>query len=105
MPESEELTPIKLSEGLSLEAAQRTVEWLPITNDIERADLILTLLGFKVGTIISPPKDGLLTRITEELFQDLRLFYVAGEYREWYVAKSQADAERLHQIFEVTEDI
>lgn len=105
MSELQEQTPIKLPEGLSLEEARDAVEWLPITNDTERVDLILTILDFKVGTAISPPNDEVLIGITEESFQNLRIFYVVGEHREWYVAKSQADAERLHQVFEVTKDV
>lgn len=104
MPESsQEDNSINLSKEQSLEVARGMVEWLPITNDLERTDLILTLLDFKVGTAISSP-DPMLTDMTVGLFQNLGLFYVTGD-RKWYVAKSQADVQRLHQIFEITEDI
>lgn len=47
----------------------------------------------------------MLTDMTTELLQNLGLFYVTGGKGNWYVAKSQADAQRLHQVFEVTTDI
>lgn len=105
MPESsQENIPINLPKGQSLEAAREGVEWLPITSDLERTDIILTLLDFKLGTTISSP-DPMLTNMTAELLQGLGLSYVAGDRGEWYVAKSEADAQRLHQVFEVRKDI
>lgn len=94
----------RLPEGLSLKAAQELFEGLPISNDNERKDLALTILDFKVGTTIKPP-DPMLTKMTTELLQGLELSYVAGDKEGWYVAKSEADAQKLHQVFEVTQDV
>ena len=101
---SRESNLIKLPEEQSLESAKEAVEWLPITSDLERTDLILTLFDFKVGTEINPP-DQMLTEMTTEILHNLGLFFVTGKEGKWYVAKSQGDAQKLHQVFEVTENI
>lgn len=68
MAESQEITPGKLPEGLSLEVARKTIEQLPI-NGWDKVSLMLTILDFKVGTDITPPDEESFLRMMEQILE------------------------------------
>lgn len=99
----QEINPSNSQKELSRMADRDLVEKLPI-NDIDRVDLVLTLLNFKVGTAIKTASER--GQFASGLLRQLGLSFVTRREEEvLYIAKSQDNAQRVYDAFEITNNI
>jgi len=70
-------------------------------NNLDRVDLELTMLGFKIGTPIRVPviKGQHNMQLTVGILQELDMSFVKGERQELYVANSKDNAQRTLNAF------
>lgn len=82
------------------------VESLPI-RDFDKVDLILLLAGFKTAVDINVPINN---DNWHNIIKDLGLYFIEDEglrdesKRKYYIARSQEDAEKLHDAFAKNND-